>query len=79
MNAPADVIIGYHHNEERARELMTSLPAGGHAVPRLELENPDCFEVLASQTDLREAKLDILVNSAGFTRAIPHHDLAALT
>ncbi|OAF06262.1 SDR family NAD(P)-dependent oxidoreductase [Bradyrhizobium neotropicale] len=77
--AGADVIIGYHSSEVRAQELLRSLPAGRHAVAHLALEDPASFQALAAQIDGRGGKLDILVNSAGFTRAIPHHDLEALT
>jgi 3-oxoacyl-[acyl-carrier protein] reductase len=77
--AGADVIIGYHSREERAQELLRSLPPGQHEVTRLVLEDPTSFKALAAHIDGRGGKLDILVNSAGFTRAISHHDLDALT
>jgi 3-oxoacyl-[acyl-carrier protein] reductase len=43
------------------------------------LEDPGSFKALAERIAAGPGKLDILVNSAGFTRAIPHGDLDALT
>ena len=77
--AGADVIIGFHRNEERAQELLRTLPPGQHGIVRLELEDPGTFEALSQDIAARRGKLHILVNSAGFTRAIPHADLDALT
>jgi len=77
--AGADVIIGYHQGEGRARELLTSLPDGQHSVAPLALEDPRTFDALAKRIAAERGKLDILVNSAGFTSAIPHADLETLT
>lgn len=77
--AGADVIIGYHQSESRAQELLHSLPPGRHGVARLALEEPDSFKALAARIADNPGKLDILVNSAGFTRAIPHGDLDTLS
>lgn len=75
----ADVVIGYHRNEQAARELLKGLPAGRHEVARLVLEDAATFAALADQLKSTFGKLDILVNSAGYTRAIRHDDLEALT
>jgi 3-oxoacyl-[acyl-carrier protein] reductase len=74
----ADVIIGYHSSPERAEALRQSLPAGQHRIARLSLEEPASFATLANDVARDFGKLDILVNSAGFTRAIAHHDLETL-
>ena len=75
----ADVVIGYHANEAGARELLQSLPAGRHEIVRLVLEDATSFATLGEMLKSKFGKLDILVNSAGFTRAIRHGDLEALT
>src|SRR5437899_1365491 len=77
--AGANVIIGYHHSENRARELLNALPPGRHGVAHLALEVPATFAALAERIAADTGKLDVLVNSAGFTRAIPHGDLDTLT
>lgn len=75
----ADVVIGYHANEAAARALMEQLPAGRHDIVRLALEDAATFTTLVDRLASQFGKLDILVNSAGYTRAIPHGDLDALT
>lgn len=75
----ANVVIGYHANEKAARELLQSLPAGQHDIARLVLEDAATFTALGHKLKGKFGKLDILVNSAGFTRAIRHGDLEALT
>ena len=77
--AGADVIIGYRQSESRALDLLGGLRPGRHEVARLALEDPGSFKALAERIAAGSGKLDILVNSAGFTRAIPHGDLNALT
>lgn len=77
--AGADVMIGYHHGEDRARELLASLPNGQHGIVRLALEDVSTFDALAERIATEHGKLDILVNSAGFTSAIAHGDLETLT
>ena len=74
----ATLIIGYHASAERAEALRQSLPAGKHRIARLALEEPASFKSLASEVERDFGKLDLLVNSAGFTRAIAHHDLDTL-
>jgi 3-oxoacyl-[acyl-carrier protein] reductase len=75
----ADIVIGYHANEAAARDLLHQLPAGRHAIARLALEDAATFTTFAGELATKFGKLDILVNSAGYTRAIPHSDLDALT
>lgn len=75
----ASVVIGYHSSEERARQLMETLPPAKHMIVHLELKDVASFAALADQLQDRYGKVDILVNSAGFTRAIPHGDLDTLT
>lgn len=77
--AGADVIIGYHQSDERAEAVRQSLPAGAHKIMRLSLEHPETFQTLSARIAAGHGKLDVLVNSAGFTRAINHADLDALT
>jgi 3-oxoacyl-[acyl-carrier protein] reductase len=74
----ATLIIGYHSSAERAESLRKLLPTGSHRIARLALEEPSSFAALAKEIERDFGKLDILVNSAGFTRAIAHHDLDTL-
>ena len=77
-DAGARVMIGYHSGEERARQLMEELPGSGHAILKIDLE--DSASTSAAGKAARDAfgRLDVLVNSAGFTKPIPHGNLDAL-
>jgi 3-oxoacyl-[acyl-carrier protein] reductase len=77
-DAGASVAIGYHRGLERAEALRASLPGSGHSCVALALEDPASAVVLGRQLGERWPRLDILVNSAGYTRPIAHADLGAL-
>jgi 3-oxoacyl-[acyl-carrier protein] reductase len=76
--AGAVVVIGYNDNRERARSVADSLPGAGHIVLRLPLESSAELLAAAQEVRLRLGRTDILINSAGITRAVPHADLDAL-
>lgn len=76
--AGARVIVGYHGGEERARALVETLPGSGHAAAWMSLEDVGSIRALANGLAADPGRLEILVNSAGFTTPIPHHDLEAL-
>lgn len=74
----ASIVVGYHNGEERAQALIDSLPKADHMIGRISLEDPATFAALADRLKGKFGKIDVLVNSAGFTRAIRHADLDAL-
>jgi 3-oxoacyl-[acyl-carrier protein] reductase len=74
----ARVAIGYHSREDKARYLVDSLRGDGHLAVQLALEDLGSVEAMARNIGEKFDKIDVLVNSAGFTRRIPHHDLEAL-
>lgn len=76
--AGATVAVCYNRGKERAEALVAGLPGGGHRV--LPLELTDAASVRRMADAVREAygRVDVLVNSAGMTRPIPHADLEAL-
>jgi 3-oxoacyl-[acyl-carrier protein] reductase len=76
--AGARVIVGFHAGEDRARRLIEELPGEGHAAAALSLEDGASALALARTIESSHGRLDILVNSAGFTRPIPHADLDSL-
>lgn len=75
----ARVIIGFHRGEDRAQALLAALEGEGHGVLQVSLEDPRSHEQLRSAIESRHGRLDVLVNSAGYTQRIPHGDLDALT
>jgi 3-oxoacyl-[acyl-carrier protein] reductase len=76
--AGASVVIGYNSGEERARRLRESLPGTGHEIAKLKLEDTTTTRSLAHQLQSQFGKVDVLVNSAGFTQPIAHSNLEAL-
>ena len=74
----ARVVIGYNKGEERARDLIMSLPNKGHMIQRIVLEDSASIAALSETVSSQYGRLDILVNSAGFTKPIAHVDLNAL-
>ncbi len=76
--AGATVAICYNRGRERADALRAELPGHGHRT--LPLELADVASVRRMAGAMREAygRVDVLVNSAGMTRPIPHADLEAL-
>lgn len=71
----ATLVVGYHAGEDRARALIDTFRKGAHTAAKLSLEDPQSFRDLAADLASRFGKVDVLVNSAGFTRAVPHRDL----
>ncbi|MCK8785971.1 SDR family oxidoreductase [Roseomonas sp. NAR14] len=74
----AAVTVTYHRNAEAAAALVASLPGEGHAALHAASEDSASLDALAGEVSARRGRCDLLVNSAGFTRAIPHADLDAL-
>jgi 3-oxoacyl-[acyl-carrier protein] reductase len=74
----AQVIIGYNNGIKRANALLTELCGDHHSIQQLTLEDSLSVKRAANNIKKNHPKLDILVNSAGFTKPIPHDDLEAL-
>jgi 3-oxoacyl-[acyl-carrier protein] reductase len=80
--AGARVVVGYNNGVERADAVVASLAgsaaAGFHRAMRLPLEDTAQIKKVAAAVREEFGRCDVLVNSAGFTRMVPHHDLEAL-
>jgi 3-oxoacyl-[acyl-carrier protein] reductase len=77
--AGAAVAVGYNKGEERARQLVAELPGVGHSVLPLALDDGQTIRGIVDHVRKNHGRADILINSAGYTRPIPHADLDALT
>jgi 3-oxoacyl-[acyl-carrier protein] reductase len=77
--AGARVVVGYNQGVGRANEVVAGLAGSGHQAMRLPLEDTAQIRKVAAAVGEAFGRCDILVNSAGFTRMVPHHDLEALT
>ena len=76
--AGARIVVGYNKGVERAAALIGELPGDGHRAMHLPLEDSAQIRKVAAAVGAEFGRADILVNSAGFTRMVPHHDLDAL-
>jgi 3-oxoacyl-[acyl-carrier protein] reductase len=74
----ASVVICYNKGLERARTLLAQLPKADHRIAQLALEDSSSVRRAADEIGKAYGRADILVNSAGFTRPIPHAELDAL-
>jgi 3-oxoacyl-[acyl-carrier protein] reductase len=77
--AGARVVVGYNKGVERANEVAAGLAGSGHKAMRLPLEDTAQIRNVAAAVGEEFGRCDILVNSAGFTRMVPHGDLEGLT
>jgi len=76
--AGARVVVGYNKGAERAATLIAELSGSGHQAMYLPMENSAQICEVADAVKDGFGRADILVNSAGFTRMVPHSDLEAL-
>jgi 3-oxoacyl-[acyl-carrier protein] reductase len=72
------VAILYGSDAEAAAVVRASLPGEGHHAVRADVADPASVAAAAAELDRVFGALDVLVNNAGWTRAIPHADLDAL-
>jgi 3-oxoacyl-[acyl-carrier protein] reductase len=76
--AGATVHVGYYKGRERAAALIADLPGKGHKAVRIVLDDTTTMRALADEVSAAHGKLDILVNSAGYTSSIAHRNLDAV-
>jgi 3-oxoacyl-[acyl-carrier protein] reductase len=81
--AEAGVRVAVTHRADaeaaaRAEPLVKAMPGGGHIV--IPADITETATLIAARDAIQRGfgRLDILVNSAGFTKPIPHGDLGAL-
>ena len=76
--AGAKVVVGCNKGADRAAAVIVELAGSGHMAMHLPLEDTAQIRKAAAAVRDQFGRADILVNSAGFTRMVPHHDLEAL-
>jgi 3-oxoacyl-[acyl-carrier protein] reductase len=76
--AGASVVITYKENAGKAQHVVEQLPGTQHMVARASVDDSSALRDLAEQVEARYGKLDVLVNNAGITRPVAHHDLDSL-
>ena len=76
--AGARIIIGYNGKSAEASKIAAELPGNGHRAMRIPMLGTNVIREVAATVERDFGRYDVLVNSAGFTRMVPHHDLEAL-
>jgi 3-oxoacyl-[acyl-carrier protein] reductase len=77
--AGATVIVGYNNGRDRAEAVASALNGTGHKAVQLTLEDGNSVVEFAGKIGVHHDKVDILVNSAGFTVPVAHANLDGLT
>ncbi|MCE6997123.1 SDR family oxidoreductase [Saccharothrix sp. S26] len=75
------VVVTYSRSAAEARATAAELAAFGFraAAEPVDVADDGQVRALAARVRSRFGRVDVLVNNAGTTRAVPHHDLDALT
>ncbi|BDG73974.1 SDR family NAD(P)-dependent oxidoreductase [Roseomonas fluvialis] len=74
----ARLVIGYNTGQDRAEALAGRLPGSGHLPIFRPATDSAALRTAAGQIEQRFGRVDVLVNAAGTTRAVPHGDLDAM-
>lgn len=77
--AGATVVVGYRTGAERAEAIASALPGPRHIALPVSIGDSTSIELFRDEVLSKLGRADVLVNTAGTTEAIPHHDLDALT
>ena len=76
--AGARVVIGYNTGRDRAERLAGELHGAGHLPVHIPMEDSAAIVGAADLVRTRFGRADVLINSAGVTRAVAHADLDGL-
>jgi 3-oxoacyl-[acyl-carrier protein] reductase len=76
--AGARVVIGYNARRDRADQLIGELAGNGHWAAHIPMEDSSKIAAAAELVREKFGRADVLVNSAGITRAVSHADLDGL-
>jgi len=73
--AGARVVVGYNNGRDRAEALLQQLAGDGHLALRIPMEDSAAIAAAAAAVQDKFNRTDVLINSAGVTRAVAHADL----
>lgn len=75
----ARVVVGYRTNQGKAEEIAATLPGDGHIILPISIEESASIVGFRDQALAAMGRADILVNTAGITKPVPHADLDTLS
>lgn len=76
--AGARVVIGYNQGAGRAEVLAREIGGGQHLTLQIPMEDSAAIQRAAAEVEAQIGRADVLVNSAGVTKAVAHADLDGL-
>jgi 3-oxoacyl-[acyl-carrier protein] reductase len=68
----ATIVVGYHSDRARAREVVASLAGDSHISAQISLADSESIRRFADEVEARYGRTDILINSGGMTKPVPH-------
>ncbi|OWW21181.1 SDR family NAD(P)-dependent oxidoreductase [Noviherbaspirillum denitrificans] len=74
----AKVVLLTRSDTEKAAAMAAELPGSGHGALFAAIDDSATLRAAADAVQVRWGRADILVNSAGMTKPVPHKDLDAL-
>lgn len=74
----ASVVVAYRSSEQAAKAVVAGLKGTMHLARRVDVEDSADLKTLAGEMISLFGKVDVLVNSAGWTKPVPANDLDAL-
>ncbi|MGG5823068.1 SDR family NAD(P)-dependent oxidoreductase [Falsiroseomonas sp. HW251] len=74
----ATIAIGYNAGRDRAQKLAAELPGSAHLPIHMPVTDSARIRAAVAEVEAKLGRCDVLVNSAGTTRAVPHADLDAM-
>lgn len=73
------VLVGYNSSRENAEAVLATLYGDGHEAVYMPMTDSAALATLAEDVAAGHGAVDVLVNCAGMTRAVPHDNLDDLT
>jgi NAD(P)-dependent dehydrogenase (short-subunit alcohol dehydrogenase family) len=77
--AGAKVVVVAQHDVAKAGAVVHALPGTGHLAAEASITDSASLDRLATSVEAAMGRVDILVNTAGFTKPVKHDDLDALS
>jgi len=72
------VVVGYNTNTAAAEAVVDTLEGAGHRVAAMPMTDSQALTKVAADIAADHDAIDVLVNCAGKTKPVPHHDLDQL-
>jgi len=72
------VVVGYNTNAAAAEAVVDTLEGAGHRVAAMPMTDSQALTEVAADIAADHDAIDVLVNCAGKTKPVPHHDLDQL-